>query len=64
VAESRLAKLRKIALALPDAHEELTWEVHPTFRVRDKMFAVLSADERSVRIKATKEAQEAKYESP
>jgi len=52
-------ELRAYALSLPEAHEELTWEVHPTFRVRGKIFAIASADERSVRLKATPEAQQA-----
>ena len=51
--------LRELALALPETEEKLTWEVHPTFRVRDKIFAILSEDEKSVRVKATKQAQEA-----
>jgi hypothetical protein len=51
--------LRKLALEFPETVEKLSWGEHPTFRVRDKMFAVLSADEGSVRIKATKEAQAA-----
>jgi len=32
-----LAKLRKIALALPETHEELTWEDHPTFRAQEDL---------------------------
>ena len=51
--------VRKLALEFPETEEKLAWGEHPTFRVRDKMFAVLFADERSVRIKATKEAQAA-----
>ena len=51
--------LRELALEFPEAEEKLAWGEHPTFRVRDKMFAVLSADERNARIKATKEAQQA-----
>jgi hypothetical protein len=54
-----VANLRKLALAFPETEEKLSWGDHPTFRVRDKMFAVLSADERTARIKATKEAQAA-----
>jgi hypothetical protein len=49
---------RKIALALPEAEERETWG-HPTFRVRDKMFAVMATDGSSASIKATKEAQAA-----
>jgi hypothetical protein len=50
--------LRAIALALPEAEERETWG-HPTFRVRDKMFAAMAADGSSASIKATKEAQAA-----
>ncbi|GAA2607356.1 MmcQ/YjbR family DNA-binding protein [Actinomadura fulvescens] len=49
---------RKIALALPEAVEKETWG-HPTFRVRDKMFAGLSEDGTSASVKATKEEQAA-----
>jgi predicted DNA-binding protein (MmcQ/YjbR family) len=35
---SPLARLRKICLALPEAHEVEAWG-EPTFRVRNKMFA-------------------------
>lgn len=33
-----LARLRRLCLALPDAHEVLAWG-EPTFRVRNRMFA-------------------------
>jgi len=33
-----LARLRRICLALPDAHEKLAWGA-PTFRVNNKLFA-------------------------
>jgi hypothetical protein len=49
---------RAIALALPETEERETWG-HPTFRVRDKMFAAMATDGRSASIKATKEAQAA-----
>jgi hypothetical protein len=49
---------RRIALALPEAEERETWG-HPTFRVRDKMFAVMATDGASASVKATKEAQAA-----
>ena len=45
--------LRDISLSLPDPDERLTWGSHPTFRVRDKIFAILSEDGRSTSIKAT-----------
>jgi hypothetical protein len=39
-----LDRLRAICLALPQAEERETWEC-PTFRVRDKIFAMLVEDE-------------------
>jgi hypothetical protein len=39
---STLTKLRKLCLALPDAHEVEAWG-EPTFRVRNKMFAMYAA---------------------
>ena len=45
--------LRDVALSLPDSEERLTWGSHPTFRVRDKIFAILSEDGLSASIKAT-----------
>ncbi len=37
-----IARLRSICLALPEAVERETWET-PTFRVRDKIFAMVSS---------------------
>ncbi|HUF29987.1 MAG TPA: MmcQ/YjbR family DNA-binding protein [Gemmatimonadaceae bacterium] len=37
-----LAKLRKLCLALPEAHEVEAWGA-PTFRVRNKMFATFAS---------------------
>lgn len=54
-----VADLRTLALEFPESYEELTWGEHPTFRVRKKIFAILSADGRAASIKATQEAQEA-----
>ncbi len=34
-----LDRVRKLCLALPEAHEQLAWG-EPTFRVRNKMFAM------------------------
>ena len=51
-------ELRRAALSLPEAEERETWG-HPTFRVRDKMFATLSDDGRSAGIKTTREEQTA-----
>ena len=51
--------IRSLALEFPEVEEKLTWEVHATFRVRDKIIAILSEDESEARIKSTKEEQEA-----
>jgi predicted DNA-binding protein (MmcQ/YjbR family) len=55
----RLDRLREICLAFPEAAEQETWG-HPTFRVRDKIFAACgSEDERlSMTCKAPAGAQE------
>ena len=37
-----LARLRKVCLALPDAHEVEAWG-EPTFRVRNKLFAMYAS---------------------
>lgn len=37
-----IVKLRKLSLALPDAHEVIAWG-EPTFRVRNKMFAMVAS---------------------
>ena len=42
MAPSPLARLRKICLALPGAHEVEAWG-EPTFRVRNKMFATYAS---------------------
>ena len=39
---SLLARLRKLCLALPEAHEVEAWG-EPTFRVRNKLFAMYAA---------------------
>ena len=56
---ARLDRLRRIALALPETTEVLTWEEHPTFRVRDKIFVISGATADSITVKATKEDQQA-----
>jgi hypothetical protein len=58
-----LARARKICLALPDAHEKIAWGA-PTFRVRDRQFAMFldnhNGDGRvALWIKAPPGAQEA-----
>jgi hypothetical protein len=42
VAPRPLTRLRKVSLALPDAHEVEAWG-EPTFRVRNKLFAMYAA---------------------
>lgn len=51
-------ELRALMLALPEAEERETWG-HPTFRVRDKMFAAMSPDGRTAGLKATLDVQAA-----
>jgi len=48
-------RLRAICLALPDAAEKTTWDI-PTFRVRDKIFA-MAHDPGTVWCKAPKGVQ-------
>ena len=54
------AELRELALGLPGAQERETWG-HPTFRVRDKIFASMyEGDDGAVAtVKASPEDQEA-----
>ena len=51
------ADVRRIALALPEAEEKLTWETDVTFRVRDKIFAIGGEGATHVSIKAGLETQ-------
>jgi hypothetical protein len=55
---SSAEELRGFALALPEAEERETWG-HPTFRVRDKIFAIVSDDGASASVKATRDEQTA-----
>lgn len=56
---SPLERLREICLALPEATEQETWG-HPTFRVRDKIFAGYGEEEgrQTLTCKAPSGAQE------
>ena len=61
---SPLARLRKLCLALPEAHEVEAWGA-PTFRVKNKLFAMYAeahnhhgAGRQAAWIKAAKENQE------
>jgi hypothetical protein len=49
--------VRRLALALPEAEEKLTWETDVTFRVRDRIFAIGGEDASAVSIKAGLETQ-------
>jgi hypothetical protein len=49
--------VRRMALALPEAEERLTWETDITFRVRDKIFAIGGEGADRVSIKAGLETQ-------
>ena len=49
--------VRRIALALPEAEERLTWDVDITFRVRDKIFAMGGEGATHASIKASPERQ-------
>ena len=52
----KAGELRRIALALPEAEELETWG-EATFRVRGKIFAMMSADGVSASLKASSEQQ-------
>jgi hypothetical protein len=51
------ADVRRIALALPEAEEILTWETDLTFRVRGKIFAIGGEGATRVSIKARPDRQ-------
>jgi hypothetical protein len=51
------ADVRRLALALPEAEEKLTWDVDITFRVRDRIFAMGGEGADRVSIKAGLETQ-------
>jgi predicted DNA-binding protein (MmcQ/YjbR family) len=50
----QLERLRSIALALPEATEELTWETEVNFRVRNKIFLFPGSGDR-VTVKAERD---------
>lgn len=61
--DQQLARLRTLCLALPEAHEAMAWGA-PTFRVRNKLFAMYAAagnhhgdGREAVWVKATPENQ-------
>jgi predicted DNA-binding protein (MmcQ/YjbR family) len=49
--------LRRLALALPEAEEIVTWETDITFRVRSKIFAIGGDGSDRVSIKQSPETQ-------
>jgi predicted DNA-binding protein (MmcQ/YjbR family) len=49
--------VRRIAMALPEAEERVTWDVDITFRVRDKIFAMGGEGATHASIKASPERQ-------
>ena len=51
-------ELRQAVRSLPEAEERETWG-HPTFRVRDRMFAAMSDDGQQASVKATRQEQAA-----
>ena len=52
-----LDDVRRLALALPETEERLTWDTDITFRVRDKIFAIGGEGSPKVSIKADLETQ-------
>ena len=50
-------EVRRIALALPETEERVTWETDITFRVRDKIFAIGGEGADRISIKASLETQ-------
>jgi predicted DNA-binding protein (MmcQ/YjbR family) len=57
VSAARLDRLRRIALALPETTEQVAWEDHPTFRVRDKIFVITGFTADAMTVKATLDDQ-------
>jgi hypothetical protein len=50
--------VRKLALALPEAEERETWQT-PTFRIRNRIFAMFAEGGREVWIKSSHDEQRA-----
>lgn len=53
----RFEDVRRLAMALPEAEELLTWETDITFRVRGKIFAIGGEGATRVSIKARPDRQ-------
>ncbi len=47
--QAYLERIRNICLALPDATEKIAWG-EPTFRIRDRIFAMIGSNESSIAI--------------
>ena len=45
MSEDTAERLREICLSLPEAHEQLAWDDHVTWRVRSKIFAMPTESE-------------------
>jgi hypothetical protein len=54
----RAATFRRIALSLPEAEERETWG-EATFRVRNRIFAMLGSEGKRASVKSTKDEQQA-----
>jgi hypothetical protein len=50
--------VKRLALSLPEVEERLTWE-EPTFRVRNKIFAMFADERRAIWVKSTHDEQRA-----
>jgi hypothetical protein len=50
-------EVRRIAMALPDATEEIAWEHETTWRVRGKIFVMGTAESGQVAVKTSTEEQ-------
>jgi predicted DNA-binding protein (MmcQ/YjbR family) len=56
--KSTLERMRAVCLCLPEATEKLTWDDVPTFRVKDKIFALLESSHAAFWCKARAGFQE------
>ena len=61
VRRSNLDRVREIALALPETHEQITWD-EPTLRVRTKIFCFPGED--SMTVKADPDEREVLLADP
>src|SRR5215475_11145696 len=52
-----VAEVRKMALALPQTAEVVTWGTDLTWRVHEKIFAMGGPDSKNINLKASKEDQ-------